>query len=229
MAFPSKVDYLGLSDSDLILRDCDEGRSAEVAEATDANGDVAASEVYGEKNSPSASYAVKADVEKDLVLGAVTTVTDGGVTKYYALTQVQINTSAGSAPTVSASGEEVPSATASATFTVENGLAVLKSAIAQRPLDAFALSGTGCHLSSCNLTASANFTDSTKDGVRLSWDCTNGRLVVDVSIIQTGTTAPTITPGTGWVVTSPLSRNSPDSDFPTWSVTLTKYLTRDAT
>ena len=103
MAFPSKVDYLGLSDSDLILRDCDEGRSAEVAEATDKNGDVAASEVYGEKNSPSASYAVKADVEKDLVLGAVATVTDGGVTKYYALTQVQINTSAGSAPTVSAS------------------------------------------------------------------------------------------------------------------------------
>ena len=80
MAFPSKVDYLGLSDSDLILRDCDEGRSAEVAEATDENGDVAASEVFGEKNSPSASYAVKADVEKDLVLGAVTTVTDGGVT-----------------------------------------------------------------------------------------------------------------------------------------------------
>ena len=226
MAFPSKTDYLGLADTNLILRDCTEGLAAEVAEATDENGDVAAVEVFGEKASPSVTYAVKGDVEKDLVLGAVTTIGESTSAKYYVLTNVTVNTSAGGAPTVSASGEEVPSATPSATFTVDDGLAVKKSAIAQIPLSAFTLSGTGCHLSSCNLAASVNFTDATKDGERLAWDCTNGRLVVTVGIVQTGSTEPTITAASGWEVTSPLTRTSPDSDFPTWSATLTKYLQR---
>jgi hypothetical protein len=228
MAFPSKTDYLGLADTNLILRDCTEGLAAEVAEATDENGDVAAVEVFGEKASPSVTYAVKGDVEKDLVLGAVTTIGESTSAKYYVLTNVTVNTSAGGAPTVSASGEEVPSATPSATFTVDDGLAVKKSAIAQIPLSAFTLSGTGCHLSSCNLAASVNFTDATKDGERLAWDCTNGRLVVTVGIVQTGSTEPTITAASGWEVTSPLTRTSPDSDFPTWSATLTKYLQRDS-
>lgn len=228
MAFPSKTDYLGLADTNLIFRDCTEGLAAEVAEATDENGDVAAVEVFGEKASPSVTYAVKGDVEKDLVLGAVTTIGESTSAKYYVLTNVTVNTSAGGAPTVSASGEEVPSATPSATFTVDDGLAVKKSAIAQIPLSAFTLSGTGCHLSSCNLAASVNFTDATKDGERLAWDCTNGRLVVTVGIVQTGSTEPTITAASGWEVTSPLTRTSPDSDFPTWSATLTKYLQRDS-
>ena len=228
MAFPSKTDYLGLADTNLILRDCTEGLAAEVAEATDENGDVAAVEVFGEKASPSVTYAVKGDVEKDLVLGAVTTIGESTSAKYYVLTNVTVNTSAGGAPTVSASGEEVPGATPSATFTVDDGLAVKKSAIAQIPLSAFTLSGTGCHLSSCNLAASVNFTDATKDGERLAWDCTNGRLVVTVGIVQTGSTEPTITAASGWEVTSPLTRTSPDSDFPTWSATLTKYLQRDS-
>lgn len=227
MAFPSKTDYLGLADTNLILRDCDEGLAAEVAEATDENGDVAAAEVFGEKASPSVTYAVKDDVTKDLVLGSVSTIGEDSSAKHYVLTNVTVNTSAGGAPTVSASGEEVPSATPSATFTVENGLAVKKSAVAQILLSAFTLSGDGCHLSSCNLAASVNFTDATKDGERLAWDCTNGRLVVTVGIVQTGTTEPTLTAASGWEITSPLTRTSPDSDFPTWSATITKYLKRD--
>jgi hypothetical protein len=228
MAFPSKTDKLGLADTNLILRDCDDGRSASVAEATDENGDVAVAEVFGEIESPTASYAVKGDVAKDIVLGGVTTIGEGASAKHYALTQVTMNTSAGSAPTVSAQGEEVPAATATGTYTIDDGLTVKKSAIAQILQSAFTLSGTGCHLNSCNLTASVSFVDATKDGTRLTWDVTNGRLVVAVGIVQTGSTEPTLAAGTGWEVTAPLTRSSPDSDFPTWSATLTKYLTRDA-
>ena len=228
MSFLAKVDKFGLASASLEILTSDEGRAASVAEASNADGDIIAAEVYGEIESPSCTYAVKADSTADIELGGVTTVGTGTAAKYYALTSVTIGTSAGSPPTVSASGEEVPSATPSSTYTVEDGLTVSKLAIAQIYGGSFTLGGTGCHVTDCNATISCDFSAATKDGARLAWDISNGRIVVSVTINQTGSTAPTLTAGSGWEITSPLTQSNPDSNFPTWTATLTKYLTKDA-
>ena len=72
--FIAKTDYFNLSDNaTLVCASSDDGRSAEVAEATGQDGSIVASCVYGEKISPSNEYMMKAaSLEKldgDIALG----------------------------------------------------------------------------------------------------------------------------------------------------------------
>ena len=98
---------------------------------------------------------------------------------------------------------------------------------AQILMDAFSFAGDA-HLTQASYSYSCNISKADKDGVTLAHDVTEGKIEVSLDLIQTGSTAPTLSAGTGWVVTSPLACDNPDSDWPTWSGTLTKYLAKDA-
>lgn len=65
------------------------------------------------------------------------------------------------------------------------------------------------------------------DGEIVAHDIQNGRIEVSVTIVQTGSTAPTLAAGTGWEIVSPLTVDNPDEDYPTWTATLRKNLTSE--
>jgi hypothetical protein len=88
------------------------------------------------------------------------------------------------------------------------------------------MGGEGCYLQTANYTASATITKATKDGVCIAHDVVEGRIEATVEIKQTGSASPSITAGSGWKITSPLTCTNPDADYPTYSATLTKYINR---
>ena len=227
MAFIAKPDYFGLATSisgSLTLKSSTLNKSASVAEATDEKGDVVADEVFGEQAAPSVVYELKADLDlDDIKLGAITTVDS----KPYALTSVSFNTAPGGVPEIQCSGEQVETgATTANSTTIElPEITLLKWHDAQILGSAFALSGTGCYLNGCNYSAKCDLTKATVDGNCVAHDVQNGRIEVQVTVVQTGSTSPTITAASGWEVTSPLTTDNPDEDYPTWTATLTKYLT----
>jgi len=98
---------------------------------------------------------------------------------------------------------------------------------AQILMSALTFSGNA-HLTSASYTFSSNVSKAEKDGDCLAHDVTEGKIEVSVEFLQTGANPPTITAGTGWVITSPLACSNPDADWPTWSATLTKYLAKAA-
>jgi len=229
MAFKTKTDYFGLAGTTGVEIVADnENKSAQTAEAMGSDGSVVASEVFGEQIAPSCDYKISAavTVQADTwKLGAVTTT--GG--KTVALNNISISTSAGSETTMSASGEQVADGATPAACQSLYPLPALNLPPCHRAkilFGAFELSGTGCHLSSANYTASCDITKATKEGNPIAHDVSNGRIECQVEIVQTGSDAPTIAPGTGWKVASPLTITNPDADYPTYAATLVKYLAK---
>lgn len=231
MAFMSKTDYYNLTGDALVCITSGDGRSASLAQAKGANGEIVASQVYGETESPSCEYRLRAPLvtqkteESDtrIKLGKVVTLED----KKYVLGNFSISTAAGSAATVSASGEQVADdAEQGLTFALPP-FSLPVSQHAQILFQAFSVDGSGCHLLSANYTGSVSITKATKDGVCLSHDVSEGKIEAAVTVTQTGTEKPILTPGTGWSVTSPLACSNPDSDYPTWSGTLTCFLPKE--
>ena len=226
MAFLTKVDPFGISSSTLAVKSTSDGNSGSVAEATDENGTIVAQESYGNRMSPSAEYALKKETTFDeIVLGGVSTYK----TKRVVLTQLTINTSAGGEPTISASGEEIEASsdgTCPATYTIpEFTLGVCRHA--KILFSAFSISGTGCYLNSANYTAQCENGTATVEGVVVAHGVHGAYLEVTAEIVATSGTAPTVTPGTGWVVSSPLAETNPDADYPTYSITLRKPIALD--
>lgn len=226
MAFLTKVDPFGISSSSLAVKSTSDGNSGSVAEATDENGTIVAQESYGNRMSPSAEYALKKETTFDeIVLGDVTTYK----TKRVVLTQLTINTSAGGEPTISASGEEIEASsdgTCPATYTIpEFTLGVCHHA--KILFSAFSLSGTGCYLNSANYTAQCENGTAMIEGAVVAHGVYGAYLEVTAEIISTSGTVPTVTPGTGWVVSSPLAETNPDADYPTYSITLRKPISLD--
>lgn len=232
MSFQAKIDYYGLSSgssSVFVITDSNENKSAQVATGQDEKGDVVAVEVYGEELAPSCSYVIKADATLGSIkIGEAQTVT-GISDKKFTITNVSISTAAGSPPKIEVSGSEVPNDTTHTDCTYTIPSATLEVCHhAQILWGAFTLGGTGCYLTQANYTASGDLTKATKDGTTVSFDISNGQLVANITIQQTDSTSPTVTEGSGWEITSPLSKTSADASLPTWTCTLTKYLTHDS-
>lgn len=225
MSFPSKPDYFGLgSNASLSLKNSSLNKSATTAEAHDEIGDTVAMEVFGEQSAPSVTYEVIADITMSAIkLGAVTTVDS----KPFVLTSVSWNTAPGAVAELQCSGAQVEAGATTATSTTITlpAFALKKWHDAQILDSAFTLTGTGCYVNGCNYTATADLSTATVDGEIVAHDIQNGRVEVAVSIVQSDSTAPTVTAGTGWEIVSPLTVDNPDADFPTWTATLRKNLT----
>ena len=80
-----------------------------------------------------------------------------------------------------------------------------------------------------NYTAGGTISRATKDGETVSYDVTDGKLEVQITILQTSSTKPnTLSCGAEWTITSPFTCSNPDADYPTWTATFSKYLTHEA-
>lgn len=235
MAFATKTDpfvLIGTGNPGDGILECvsvADNASASVAEAHDENGSLVAHEVYGEQIAPSAEYKVKksGDIE-GVKLGAVTTYDS----KRVVLSRIHVHTAAGEETTVSASGEQVEAATdgtCPATYTLPD-IPVGVCHHAKALFDAFTLGGTGCHLKTADYDFECAVGKATKDGTTIAHGVYEAYGEAQIEIIQTGSTAPTLTVpnGSDWFISSPLSKTNPDADYPTWSATLRLHLEKDS-
>jgi len=227
MAFATKTDPFGIAGEVLECVAVSDNNSASLVEAHDEDGTLVAKEVFGAQIAPSADYKVKkSGTLEDIVLGAVTTYS----TKRVVLTGLSVNTSAGGETTVTASGEEVEASsdgTCPATYTIPD-IAVGVCHHAKILASAFTLSGSGCYLQTANYNFGCACGKATKDGVPIAHGVYEAYGEVQVEIIQTGSTPPTLTAGGNWFISSPLSQTNPDADYPTWSATLRLHLAKDS-
>ena len=231
MAFREKIDYCGLSKNTngaLKVLSTEESKATQEATAMGENGDIVATEVFGETESPTCEYAVAQEWTGNIVLGSINEVLgDDGNNHYYCLTEVSLGSSAGGYPTLSAKCEGVPDNRKSCTYTIQN-VKLLPKCHSQILLDGFTYSGEGVHLTECTATISANFNDSTKDGNRLAWDVTEGQITMSCTFVSTKGNKPVVNlKDDTWIMSSPLTCSNPDSDFPTYSCEVHHYLTKD--
>ena len=244
--FIEKIDYFGLAGTSLAVTSDTSGYSAETIEPTDDKGSYIgdAAMTYGGKLSPSNDYALKAKWSpENFALGSIRTVrlatpASSGIEAKekdwsICLTNVTVNTSAGSAPTVNASGESVEDGAVATCTYPATGFVLPTTHHAHILMDAFTVTGDGCYLKSANYTMSCSMSSATKNGDVLAHDVTEGAVECQIEILQTKDanptvqTPPVVTPGEGWVITSPLTRTNSDASYPTWSCTLKKYLSKE--
>lgn len=216
--FSTPVDYFNQDATPLKLKSSTENKTKQTKEASDERGDVVAREVYGEVSSPSCDFEVIASSNIDVELGSVNT----EALVVYCLTGLSIQTAKATAPSVSMSGESLQAA-ATVSSTIAVGAIAISTLHKAQILDAaFTLGGTGAKLNTCTLDVSCNLSRATVAGDTVSHDVSGGKKVVKATIIQSGAAVPTITAGTGYAITGPLTCANPDEDYPTWTVELTK-------
>ncbi len=226
MAFSPATDYFTLSGGGLILAASTENKTAQNVTAMDECGDIVAHEEFGFAIAPQCTYKIKGNVSKSIVLGGDTT-TDG---HRVALGNVTIGTTAGGEPTFTASGTEIePSSEVSGcTYTVSlSGLSPLRHA--QILFGACnTLTASGCYLNGATYTIQATVGVTTVDGEPKASDTYEGQIQAQLEIIQTDTTEPSMSRGTGWEHIQPLTYTRNDGAYKVWTTTLVKYLTKDA-
>ena len=226
MAFKAKQDYYDLCSkaAGLTLVSTTENKTESVAEAQGEDGFVVATLTYGTRSAPACEYIVtETTTLTGVTLGDVHAVSDDN----FCLGEITITTAAGSVPTLAASGSQVESGTVLGGCTCAMPQVTVSRLHHAQTFGAFDLSGeSGVHLTQCTFTAQCNVSTADKDGVPLAHDIVDGRCTV-TGTVQCSTSPyarPTIHPHTGWDITSPLTETNPDSDFPTYTFTLTHYL-----
>lgn len=232
MAFQPKIDYFGLtSASQVKITDSNENKSAQVATGVDEKGDVQAVTPYGSQMAPSCTYVIASAYTFPSVKIGDASITVADQDDKFTITSINITTGAGQPPSIEVTGQGVPSAAAShndCTYTIP-ATSLEACHHAQTLWSAFSeVTGSGCYLTNANYTVGGDLTTATKDGEIVSFDIANGKIEANITIVQTGATAPSVTPGTGFYVTSPLTKNDPDAAYPTWTATYTKYLVHDS-
>lgn len=109
MAFKSKTDFFGLAGNGLVITESNENKAASTAEGHNEKGDIVAFEVFGETMSPQCTYVLSADTSlAEMKCGEPISGTGDYSSKKFTLGSITIDTSAGSPPSVQASGEEIP-------------------------------------------------------------------------------------------------------------------------
>ena len=218
--FSAPVEYFGQGLSTVIgLKSSTENRDYAVkVTATDERGDIVARDLAGERISPSAVYNVIAAGELSLVLGSVNTVETMAVV----LLGCEISTGAATPPEVTLSGESIQSGGAASSTITLPAIALSPRHKAQILAGAFTLTGAGCNLTSCSLSARANITRATVEGETVAHDVSGCEMVVTGTIIQIGAAAPTIEAGDGWTLTTPKSKANPDEGYIEWTFECSK-------
>ena len=223
MSWETKTDYCGLENANTLkCKGSNMNAGGEYLEKAGQSGAICATKPYGANGSPSCEYSIlKPGTLTGVKLGAVTTV-DG---KRYALESFTYSTGADEEPSFSAQARliETTSDTTQRTFDVP-ALDISPDEAAAMAWSAATLGGNGCELVKCEAVAESSVKVHTVNSTPVASDCTKGRLRVSLTILQTSTTAPTVTPGTDWDMSSPLTCDDLDADMPTWTCALSKPL-----
>ncbi len=226
MAFKAKTTHYDLGTvSNAVLVSVTENRSASTVEARGDDGFIVASFVFGEKSAPSEEYVIKGDVAlTGIKMGSVKAV--GGDS--FALESITVTTSAGAAPTMSVAGQQVEDGAASGCTVTLPAISVSGLHHAQT-FGQFTVGGQGAHLTQSTLTISGTISTAEKDGETIAFDLTDCRMAISgtIQVSDAAYGIPTVTPQTGWVLTSPITETNPDSNYPTYSFTLTKFFAAD--
>lgn len=225
MSWDSKEDYCGLAVANtIVIKSSTMNRTGQYLERAGASGAICATKPFGVLDAPSCDYAIaaaKSYSAGDIKLGAVTTVDS----KRYALASVHYECTADAEPVFSATAQQIETTSDGTTRTFDvPAFAVSPDECAVAVASAGSLSGTGCELTKCTADFSANVKPHTVNGNPVASDVTMGHAVVALEILQTSTTIPTVTPGSGWDLSAPLTCTDPDADYPTWTCTLSKPL-----
>lgn len=226
MSLKQKQDYYGLMtlDANLVLVSTTENKSASNVEAQGEDGFVVANEMFGVRAAPTCEYILKHDVSMGTIkMGAIKSITDMG---NFVLTGFEVNTQAGSAPTVSASGSQVEADATPTCYAMLPAITIGALHHAQT-FGAFTVSGAGAHLTQSTFSAQCTLSTAEKDGTILAHDIVGGTMTITgtIQVSDPSYPVPTLTTlGTGWQITSPITETNPDSNFPTYTFTLTKYL-----
>lgn len=60
---------------------------------------------------------------------------------------------------------------------------------------------------------SGDLTKATKEGETVAWDIANGQVKASLTIVSVGDVKPTVTPGEGWTMTTPLTLTQGDAAY----------------
>lgn len=227
MALKNKTDYYALANAlgALVIAGTADGRKASNAVATDQEGSVVASDQFGDILEPNCDYEVSGTVADSALieLGKINPIEQ----KSFVLSSVTITTAAGQAPTVSASGSDVGSATGTG---VKNyavtGIGLTARHVAQILFGWGSVTGEGAYLTGANYTVAADLSTATVNGSVVSFGVSNGRIEAALTISAPGGNLPVLSLTEGWKVLQPLAETNPDSDYPSYSATIVKYLAK---
>ena len=243
MAFHVKTDFSGLTEvtgltAALVIKDANENGSIEKYQPRGLDGSFLTIEVFGADMSPTNSFGIKAPgfsvAANAIKLNSCKTVNLGtqqaADNHTFALESFQITTSAGSAPTMSAAMKEIE---ATATDANQCHYAVPAFSVsskhhAQILFGAFALTGAGCTLTECSATVGCTVNQDKVAGVKIGSDANSGVITVTATILQTGSTKPTVTlpEGCGFVQTAPLTCSNPETAYKSWTCEFQRILTK---
>lgn len=218
MAFATKVDYCGLStiDNKFKVRDSNKNGSEEKYQPQGQDGSFVGTEVFGADTAPSNTYAISGGSieldDGDIKLNHITTIAN----KNYALESVSITTGAASAPTISATAQEVEDDADNDNQSVYEvpAFTITSKQVAQILFGAFTYSGGT--LTSCNATIGGSINKDKVEGVKVGSDINSGIITITGTILMPNATGtPTITATSGWTLTKEPSiyENNPESAY----------------
>lgn len=231
--FTDDEDYIGLEvEGKIVLSGSTLNKASNITEKTGANGAYVAHKVFGTNCDPTSNYKIVADVTGFTKnLGQVYNAGNATGTKLtgpVALASIQVSTSAGGEPTMTATGVEIEAGGTAAECVFATPEINLSPEYHAQNFGAFTFAGSAtCDLSESTFEASATVQPTSVDGVRLASDAHSAKATVSVTLWSSGE-EPTITAAAGWHVENPLTRSRDDGDFPTWTISFAKFLTAAA-
>lgn len=199
-----------------------DGKTSQVAEASNKYGDTIAHDVYGEVIAPEVTYAVTGEVTTIVGLGSVVSYGEGASAKKLMMTKVDVSTAANQPPTVSISGVEVEStATTKRTYAIP--ISLKPRCKAQDVAGAFTESDK---FTSISTSYEVDPHVETVKGVPVASDASHGRVTVQATMTD-GDGDGEIKAATagGFTVTASPAEDRPDANYRTLAATATKYLT----
>ena len=232
MALGTPTDYYSLADgTKLAVKEDNQNASATNVEAP-ANdvGDIPANEVLATLLKPECGYEMldswargaETPTTNPVKLGKVSEVNDHS----FVLTELSISTRAGNAPVIKAKGEQAEDGATDGDYYAIPAFVIPLLHRALCLWSAFTVGGTGCYFTGADYTASVKFSPGTLNGGVVSHDVSEGAIVCKLSICQTGTAEPTVTPGSNWQIVEPLTKVKSDAQYPTWTCGLKMYLSK---
>ena len=243
MAFANKTDYCGLTDvaaltTSLLVKDDAENLSVEKYQPQGQDGSFIATEVYGEDRAPTNNYALAADISVTagaIKLNAIKSInfgtTENPDNHNFALESFNITTSAGTAPSISATCQEIESTATDAAqchYSIP-AFTLTKKHHAQILFNAFTITGANCHLIDCAAAIGGSISKDKVEGVKVSSDIASGVITITGSILQSGSAKPVIaaTENSGFILTQPLTCTNPEAAYKTYTFELQKMLAKD--
>ena len=238
MSWETKTDYCELEiEGKLECKSANPNTTGQYLEKHGRLGHYAATKPFGVRSAPANRYTVAAPFT--LTGKKLGSVADDG-DKSYALAKISFSTGADQEPTFEATAQQVEDDAELGNYFAIPEFSLTPDHVAQIPsfkfpaaagqtaqsVAAFSLTGTGCELTKCDGEISCSVKTNDKNGSPKAHDVTNGHIVLSLTIRQYGDAVPVVTPASGWDVSSPLTCDDPDSDMPTWTMSLTHPLAK---